>query len=48
MDLLVGPTTYTAEMHADLVRPQRIMEVQNGEPRYLEMWTLSRPPKVEF
>ena len=48
MDLLVGPTTYTAEMHADLVRPQRIMEVQNGKPRYLEMWTLSRPPKVEF
>ena len=48
MDLLVGPTTYTAELHADLVRPQRIMEVQNGKPSYLEMWTLSRPPKIEF
>jgi branched-chain amino acid transport system substrate-binding protein len=48
MDLLVGPTTYTADLHADLMRPQRIMEVQNGKPSYLEMWTLSSPPKVEF
>ena len=48
MDLLVGPTTFTADLHIDLLRPQQVTEIQNGTPAYRELWQLENPPKIEF
>ena len=48
MDLLVGPTTFTPDLHIDLLRRQEIMEIQDSQPKFLQYWELTTPPKVDF
>jgi branched-chain amino acid transport system substrate-binding protein len=42
--LLIGPTTFTAELHGDPGRPFAAMEIQNGTHKYLEDVTPEKPP----
>jgi len=42
--LLVGPTTFTEELHGDPKRPFVVMEIQNGKHKYLEQVTPEKPP----
>lgn len=35
-DLIIGPTSFSATAHIPLDRPMRIIEYQNGKPRFLE------------
>jgi branched-chain amino acid transport system substrate-binding protein len=44
-ELLVGPTTYTPEVHMPNGRPMRIMQIQNGKVSFLQMF---EPENVEF
>lgn len=45
--LLVGPTTFTASQHIDLMRGQLIMEVQNGTHRALERYVPRKVPALK-
>lgn len=42
--LLVGPMTFTDTQHVDPFRPEKVIQVQNGEPSYLETITVERVP----
>ena len=42
------PTTFTSELHIDIDRPMRIMEIQDGTTTYLENYQASTPPTVVF
>jgi branched-chain amino acid transport system substrate-binding protein len=42
--LLVGPTTFTAELHGDPARPFAVMAIENGKHEYLEDVTPEKPP----
>jgi branched-chain amino acid transport system substrate-binding protein len=44
-ELLVGPTTYTPEVHMPNGRPMRVMQIQNGKVSFLQMFTAEN---VEF
>jgi branched-chain amino acid transport system substrate-binding protein len=44
-ELLVGPTTFTPEIHMSNGRPMRIMQIQGGKPAFLSMFTAEH---VEF
>lgn len=44
-ELLVGPTTYTPEVHMPNGRPMRVMQIQNGKVSFLQMF---EPENVEF
>jgi branched-chain amino acid transport system substrate-binding protein len=44
-ELVVGPTTYTPELHMPNGRPMRIIEIQNGKAAFLELF---EPENVEF
>ena len=44
-DLLVGPTTFTDELHINVERPQRVMKITGGELAFLEE---RAPEKVVF
>lgn len=43
-DLLVGPTTYSAECHIPVGRPMAVLEIQNGKPSFVESVTPSAVP----
>lgn len=45
---LVGPTTYTPELHINVMRPWRIMQIQNGKPSYLSTFQIEKTPTVTF
>jgi branched-chain amino acid transport system substrate-binding protein len=44
-ELLVGPTTYTPEVHMPNGRPMRMMQIQDGKVSFLQMF---EPENVEF
>jgi branched-chain amino acid transport system substrate-binding protein len=46
-DLLIGPTTFTPDLHISLQREVGIMEFQDGERSLLEMWTPHEIPPME-
>lgn len=46
--LLIGPTTFSTDLHIDLTRPILIMEVQDGKTSVVESYKLAQPPKVTF
>ena len=45
--LLVGPTTFNSQTHITLVRPLRIISVNNGKTRFLKMWTPTDVPNIK-
>ncbi len=45
--LTIGPTTFDETYHITLDRPVRIMEVQNGKEKFLEMWTPENVPTLD-
>ncbi|MCZ7665182.1 MAG: ABC transporter substrate-binding protein [Thermoleophilia bacterium] len=45
---LVGPTTYTPDLHINVMRPWRIVQIQNGKPSYLATFQITEAPKVTF
>ncbi len=44
-ELLVGPTTFTSDLHINVERPQRVLNVQDGKLVFLEQ---RAPEKVVF
>lgn len=42
--LLVGPMTFTKELHVDPFRPEKVIKVENGKPAYLETVTPETVP----
>ena len=46
--LLVGPTTYTPDLHINLFRGLQMMEVQNGKHAPLMRYTAEKVPPVTF
>lgn len=46
--LLVGPTTFTPELHGDPKRPFAVLEIQNGKHKYLEDVTPENPPTPDL
>jgi branched-chain amino acid transport system substrate-binding protein len=48
VDLLVGPTTFTKDLHINLHRDMVIMEIQGGNNQYLETRAPKEVPQVEF
>jgi branched-chain amino acid transport system substrate-binding protein len=48
-DLLVGPTTFTPELHINLTREAALLEIQNGKTTFMKHWTpKSVPPTDEW
>lgn len=47
MNLIVGPTTFTHELHIDLTRRLVIMTIHNGQPTSLQYWNLSKLPRLD-
>jgi len=47
-DLLVGPTSYTPELHINLYRGMQIMEVQNGKHAPITRYTAEKVPPITF
>jgi len=45
-DFLIGPTTFTPQYHNTLVRAQAIVEVQNGQAKFLTLITPDNEPSV--
>ena len=46
--LLIGPTTYTPDLHINLFRGMQMMEVQNGKHAPLMRYTAERVPPITF
>jgi branched-chain amino acid transport system substrate-binding protein len=44
--LLLGPTTYTADCHAAIGRPQPVVEIQDGQPKLAAVVTPKSVPKT--
>jgi branched-chain amino acid transport system substrate-binding protein len=44
--LMIGPTTFTPQLHGDVRRPYRILEVANGRNFYVDTWRVRKPPPV--
>jgi branched-chain amino acid transport system substrate-binding protein len=47
-DLLVGPTTFTPDMHISRERPMHVMQIQDGKSSFLKTWTPKKAPDIEF
>lgn len=47
-DLLVGPTSYTPDLHINLYRGMQIMEVQNGKHAPITRYTAEKVPPITF
>jgi branched-chain amino acid transport system substrate-binding protein len=45
---LLGPTTYTHELHIQTHRPLLIMQVQNGQPHAIERWRNEMIPDMDL
>lgn len=48
VELVVGETTFTPDLHINLHRPMAIMEIQNGKNQFVELRAPKTLPKVEF
>lgn len=46
--LIIGPTTYSAELHIDLTRPMTIMQIQGGKPSAVEEFKPEKVPAPKF
>ncbi len=46
--LLIGPTTFTPDLHIDLTRPILMMQIQHGRTSVVGRYALSKPPTIEF
>jgi branched-chain amino acid transport system substrate-binding protein len=46
-DLLIGPTTFTPDLHISLEREVGIMEFQDAKRALLEMWTPQEIPPLD-
>lgn len=46
--LITGATTFTPELHMNVSREMRIMEIQNGSPAFVETFTPEQVPEVDF
>ena len=44
--LMAGPTTFTKEMHMDLYRSMRLIEITNGKPSFVEIITPEKVPAI--
>lgn len=44
--LLVGPTSFDEQTHINFARPLAIIQVQNGEHSFVEMWTPRKIPEL--
>jgi len=47
-DLLVGPTSYSPDLHINLFRGMQMMEVQNGKHAPLMRYTAEKVPPITF
>jgi branched-chain amino acid transport system substrate-binding protein len=47
-DLLVGPTTFSPDMHISRERPMQVMQIQDGKSSFLKSWTPKVAPDIEF
>jgi branched-chain amino acid transport system substrate-binding protein len=46
--LLWGATTFTPEIHIDLVHPMTIVQIQNGKGSFADQITVEDPPKLKL
>ncbi len=46
--LLWGATTFTEEMHIDLVHPMAIIQIQDGKGSFAELLTVEDPPELQL
>jgi hypothetical protein len=46
--LLIGPTTWTAKLHADMTRPVLILTVAGGKHRSVEYYKPKKPVPPKF
>ena len=46
--LLIGPTTYTPDLHINLFRGMQMMEVQNGKHAPIMRYTAEKVPPITF
>lgn len=47
-NLIIGPTTYTADLHIDLTRPMTIMQIQGGKSSAIEEFKPEKVPAPSF
>jgi len=47
-DLAVGPTTYTPDLHINLMRPQAIMGIKDGKGYFVDLVQLPEPPPLQL
>ena len=47
-NLIIGPTTYTADLHIDLMRPMTIMQIQAGKSSAIEEFKHEKVPSPKF
>ena len=46
--LLVGPTTFTEDLHINLQRPQAIIGIKDGKGYLVDVITLAEPPPLQL
>lgn len=46
--LLWGETTFTEEMHIDLVHPMAIVQIQDGKGSFADLLTVEDPPELQL
>ena len=47
-DFVVGPTTYTPDLHINLTRPQAIMGIKDGKGYFVDLVQLPEPPPLQL
>jgi branched-chain amino acid transport system substrate-binding protein len=45
---VLGPITYTKNLHFTVKRPLRVMKIVNGKQSYVKLWMPTRVPPVSF
>ena len=48
VELLVGPTSFSPDSHINTTRPLTILEIQDGEGRFVERYTPESVPPIEI
>ncbi|MBM3518844.1 MAG: amino acid ABC transporter substrate-binding protein [Alphaproteobacteria bacterium] len=47
-DLLVGPTTYSPDLHINLERPQAVIGIKDGKGHFVDLIQLPEPPPLQL
>jgi branched-chain amino acid transport system substrate-binding protein len=47
-NLVVGPTTYTPDLHINLTRPQAVMGIKDGKGYFVDLIQLPEPPPLQL